>query len=282
MKPTSRHNDGALPNEDSFVRTLRKVGKTAVSPRLISLRQSNVANLVLADLDLRACRFDGVHNLDKLRIEHTEAFAHPPAGWRVQGRWPMLFRWTDRQVLAEEHEWRKAHENNAKRDGWYSSEAEAAQLANPRMLEASDIASLYRSLRKSREDSKDEPGAADFYYGEMEMRRAASSRFSGENAVLWLYWLFSGYGLRITRALAALLVTIGVFAVLFHVWGLAVPTPWPKSFLFSTGTATKLLGTPGASRQVTAWGEVMQLILRFAGPVFLGLAILSIRGRTKR
>ena len=33
------------------------------------------------------------------------------------------------------------------------------------------IAGLYRALRKGREDAKDEPGAADFYYGEMEMRR---------------------------------------------------------------------------------------------------------------
>jgi hypothetical protein len=33
-----------------------------------------------------------------------------------------------------------------------------------------DIAGLYRALRKGREDARDEPGAADFYYGEMEMR----------------------------------------------------------------------------------------------------------------
>ena len=33
------------------------------------------------------------------------------------------------------------------------------------------IAVVYRALRKGREDSRDEPGAADFYYGEMEMRR---------------------------------------------------------------------------------------------------------------
>jgi hypothetical protein len=32
---------------------------------------------------------------------------------------------------------------------------------------------LYRALRKAREDAKDEPGAANFYYGEMEMRRHA-------------------------------------------------------------------------------------------------------------
>jgi hypothetical protein len=33
------------------------------------------------------------------------------------------------------------------------------------------IAVLYRDLRKAHEDCKDEPGASDFYYGEMEMRR---------------------------------------------------------------------------------------------------------------
>jgi hypothetical protein len=35
---------------------------------------------------------------------------------------------------------------------------------------------LYRALRKGREDTKDEPEAADFYYGEVEMRRLARRR----------------------------------------------------------------------------------------------------------
>jgi len=39
--------------------------------------------------------------------------------------------------------------------------------ALPRVLPASDLA----ELRKGLEDAKNEPGAADFYYGEMEMRR---------------------------------------------------------------------------------------------------------------
>jgi hypothetical protein len=41
------------------------------------------------------------------------------------------------------------------------------------VLDPGQIAGLYRALRKGREDLKDEPGAADFYYGEMEMRRRA-------------------------------------------------------------------------------------------------------------
>jgi predicted hotdog family 3-hydroxylacyl-ACP dehydratase len=43
-------------------------------------------------------------------------------------------------------------------------------------------AAAYRALRKSREDNKDEPGAAEFYYGEMEMRRHANARRSAGNA----------------------------------------------------------------------------------------------------
>jgi hypothetical protein len=40
------------------------------------------------------------------------------------------------------------------------------------VLDPGQIAGLYRALRKGREDAKNEPGAADFYYGEMEMCRA--------------------------------------------------------------------------------------------------------------
>lgn len=64
------------------------------------------------------------------------------------------------------------------------------------------IGSIYRALRRRPEDSKDEPGAADFYSGGMEMRRAARP----ERIILWLYRLVSGYGLRASRALGALLI----------------------------------------------------------------------------
>jgi hypothetical protein len=33
------------------------------------------------------------------------------------------------------------------------------------------LALVYRALRKALEDGANAPGAADFYYGEMEMRR---------------------------------------------------------------------------------------------------------------
>jgi DNA invertase Pin-like site-specific DNA recombinase len=40
---------------------------------------------------------------------------------------------------------------------------------------------IYRALRKAQEDKKNEPGAADFYYGEMEMRRHPSASTHGAN-----------------------------------------------------------------------------------------------------
>jgi hypothetical protein len=146
--------------------------------------------------------------------------------------------------LAEEHHWRYAqqrataepaqtqHSEAAEHNqGWYPAECwppdwyDFEQLTAP---DAHEITALYRHLRKGREDNKDEPGAADFYYGEMEMRRKArredaqgASRrgrwivVQTELAILWLYWLFSGYALRAWRALISLLAALILFAFLF-------------------------------------------------------------------
>jgi hypothetical protein len=74
-------------------------------------------------------------------------------------------------------------------------------------------------LRKSREDRKNEPGAADFYYGEMEMRRH-SARF-WDRFIITLYWALSGYGLRASRALGALLALAAITVALLVTCGLA-------------------------------------------------------------
>src|SRR5262249_60260705 len=58
-------------------------------------------------------------------------------------------------------------------------------------LQPERLAVLYRQLRKAQEDAKNEPGAADFYYGEMEMRRHATTVRIGERILLLLYWLTS-------------------------------------------------------------------------------------------
>ncbi|MFE2720191.1 hypothetical protein ACFXKI_52195 [Streptomyces mirabilis] len=59
------------------------------------------------------------------------------------------------------------------------------------------LAPVYRALRKAFEDSKNKPGAADFCYREMEMRRHDRTvTSSAERGLLHAYWMVSGNGLR--------------------------------------------------------------------------------------
>src|SRR5215212_4945182 len=141
-------------------------------PRLISLRGGNVRNLVVSDVNLGACLFAGAANLDGLRSEGSQTFPPAPGWMRSKGSWLVTRRWSPRLTVAEEHLWRAEHGDGP---GWYEGDVRApAWLAETsERPDAQRIAGIYRALRKGREDNKDEPGAADFYYGEMEMRRHA-------------------------------------------------------------------------------------------------------------
>jgi hypothetical protein len=251
-------------------------------PRVVSVRRAKLARLTLSGVDLRACRFAGSHGLDALRLERV-LFAQPPSG-----RWRRL-RWTRRRTIAEEHHWRAEHGHGR---GWYEGEVRAPDWVAPASEPPpapEQIAGIYRDLRKGREDSRDEPGAADFYYGEMEMRSHAAKarrrfrRIPGiEEAVLWLYWLVSGYGLRASRALVALATTIGLGAVLLGLSGFdAGKHPDDGTLLFAAESSISVLRAPD-TENLTAVGHVVQIALRLAGPLFFGLALLSLRGRVKR
>jgi uncharacterized protein YjbI with pentapeptide repeats len=282
-------------------------------PRLVSMRRTKVANLTIAGVDLRACRFEGAHGLDRLRLERVR-FAETPSGWQRSKRWRVPIRWTRRLAIAEEHHWRA---ERAGAIGWYGPEVRAPSGLESAPRTPEQIAAMYRALRKGREDSKDEPGAADFYYGEMEMRRQGSraqgaerpvggdgtaehegnARLAGglvgdagsrpalmaERLILWLYWLVSGYGLRASRALIALGLTVVVFAFLFDLWGFRPDRGFGRGLLFSLGSTSSLFRAPETEGfALTASGEVLQIVLRLLGPLFFGLALLSLRGRVKR
>ena len=190
--------------------------------------------------------------------------------------------------MAEEHLWRAEHGDGP---GWYEGDVRApAWLAETsERPDAQRIAGIYRALRKGREDNKDEPGAADFYYGEMEMRRHAAKARRRirripeiEEVVLWLYWLVSGYGLRASRALVALAITVAVGAVLLDRIGFdADERPEAGALLFAVESSISLLRAPDTDI-LTDGGNVVQIALRLAGPLFFGLALLSLRGRVKR
>jgi hypothetical protein len=259
------------------------------APRVMSARRAKLAQITLSGVDLRACRFADAHGLDGLRLERAR-FAEPPSGWRLRWRRP---RWTRRQTIAEEHHWRAKHGHGS---GWYEGEVTAPdwleQASEP--LEHEQIAGIYRELRKGREDNKDEPGAADFYYGEMEMRRqrdgqprqedktrAARAIPRAERWVVWSYWLVAGYGLRASRALVALALTTALLgAVSLDLWGFRPDRSYGRALLFALESSISLLRAPEA--KLTAGGEVIQIALRLAGPLFFGLALVSLRGRVKR
>jgi hypothetical protein len=253
-------------------------------PHVVSMRRAKVAQLTISGLDLSACRFVGAHSLDRLRIERGR-FAQPP----LAHRWFSRRRWTRRQTIAEEHHLRS--EASKGTEGWYGE-----QIRAPRVLldvaeppSPGQVAGVYRALRKGLEDSGNEPGAADFYYGEMEMRRAAARTkredgrhviSRGERLVLWLYWLIAGYGLRTSRALTALAVTILLAAIPLSRWGIEPNASYAHAVLFATESSISLLRAPQAD--LSPSGQAVEILLRVAGPLFFGLAVFSLRGRVKR
>ena len=200
-------------------------------------------------------------------------------------------RWTRRQVIAEEHLWRA--ENDPDPDwGGTAVDGPAWVLEADDRLESEQIAAIYRGLRKAREDGKDAPGAADFYYGEMEMRR--QSPRGQEDAAGWAsdrpasaverwtlagYWLLAGYGLRASRPLATLTLVLVLGAAVLAHCGFEGGTEHP-ALLFAIESSVGLLRPPDAS--LTNLGEVVQVTLRLLGPLLIGLTLLSFRGRVKR
>ena len=187
--------------------------------QVTSLQGVDAADLVLTDVDLSRCLFSGTVHLDHVRLEGQYRLAAAPSGLHRRGVWPV--RWTPRRALAEEHHWRATRQVGA--DGWIPAPS------GQEVLVPAALAPVYRQLRKSFEDGKHEPGAADFYYGEMEMRRRADDIPSGERRLLTLYWALSGYGLRASRALTWLLAAMTLTVLVMMLWGLPEPTLPPAA-----------------------------------------------------
>ncbi|WP_225799038.1 pentapeptide repeat-containing protein [Streptomyces sp. NK15101] len=270
-------------------------GLTDDRVRVTSVKGVDAAHLVLADVDLTGCLFVGAVHLDQLRLEGRCLLSPPPAGPR----------WIRRRTLAEEHHWRATRYG----DGWTSAPP-GVETHGPGVL-----APVYRQLRKALEDGRNEPGAADFYYGEMEMRRHDAAASRGERALLRLYWGLSGYGLRAVRALAwlVLAMTATVFAMML--WGLPRADPDPVSagtidgrrvnlttrkptpvnpegpyakrlsaerFEKSVRVVTNSVIFRASGQDLTTTGTYVEMTARLVEPALLGLAVLAVRSRVKR
>ncbi|MGK5695907.1 pentapeptide repeat-containing protein [Streptomyces sp. URMC 128] len=271
---------------------------------IASLRGVDCAMLTLATVSLKKCTFSGAIHLDQLRLEGRWYFNASPHGFSLMPP----FRHTRRQVIEEERRQRSLSGGRSNLRFW--GDAPMERFA-PRY---DALAIIYRQLRKSREDAKDEPGAADFYYGEMEMRRLSRKWSTSERWLLQLYWLLSGYGLRASRALGWL--SLAMLTTILLMMGFGLPQNSPKQE--ATGTVPPNGGKitfeidkedprnpvterftserfekslkvtlnsvvfRSSGQDLTTSGDYIEMASRFCEPALLGLAVLAIRGRVKR
>ncbi|MFF4799535.1 pentapeptide repeat-containing protein [Streptomyces sp. NPDC001351] len=292
----------------------REEGSVAV--RLLRLSGVNAAHLVLTDVDLSRCEFSGAYNLDQISLAGRCEYGVPPAGLRRGNAWFPLQWWSRRRVVVEEQYWRALPvdgRTEADTGGWLTGLGHPDPAQSPT---ADDVAIVYRQLRKALEDTKNQPGAADFYYGEMEMRRHNKDTPPGERSLLHAYWLLSGYGLRASRALWALVCAMGVTVLLLMLFGLPAAPPTSRmTGQVPSGGGTVVL-TPDLAGQsvprhvldrfsaarleragrvvvnsvvfrssgqdLTQGGMWIEMVSRLGEPVLLGLAVLAARGRVQR
>ena len=234
---------------------------------VMSMRNADAGAITMSSVDLRGCIFWGAPNLDEISLEPTVVMAHPPGWWR-----------TRRRYVADEAVWRLQNS----RGSWRP----VILIPNPARYEtsiisASQVAGVYRALRKSYEEKSNQPGAADFYYGEMEMRRLDGATHLPERIVLAAYWATSGYGLRAIRAIAILLVVFAAGSVAMTLSGIAEqgsPT-LIDGLLVSMETSI-----PGAHTDtpLTNWGRGISLLLKVFVPILVTFAVLAVRNRVRR
>ncbi|WP_369212003.1 pentapeptide repeat-containing protein [Streptomyces flavofungini] len=292
---------------------LRETGLSDREPavRLMSVDGVDAAHLALKDIDLSQCRFAGAVHLDQLKVDGWCTFAASPRGWSPRFPW----WWSRRNTLAEEHHWRA---RRTRRPSGVTPRAWTAAPQEAPELKAAAVAALYRQLRKSLEDGKNEPDAADFYYGECEMRRLDKTRpHWGERALLWLYWVLSGYGLRAWRALTWLAVAMTGTVTVMVLWGLPLDAPKPTTTGRQVGEGRNIVLTTetpdpvnpsgpvlervsaergekalrvvinsvvfrSSGQDLTTTGTYTEMASQLAEPVLLGLAALAVRSRVKR
>lgn len=171
-----------------------------------SLRGTDLSSLTVDGLSLKYAAITESFNIDALRVRSVASFDRAPRAFGV-----------GRRILVEERIWRSASRLHFR----WKANRKLPRLSDPNDLER--LADAYRALRKGLEVGLDSPGAADFYYGEMEARRHSRKRGLSERALLAVYWAVSGYGLRAGRALVALLVVLLVSSAAFMTGGFADP-----------------------------------------------------------
>ncbi|MGW3747250.1 pentapeptide repeat-containing protein [Streptomyces sp. NPDC005146] len=238
-------------------------------PSISTFRGADLSNVTLVDIDLSKCHFFESHNLDKVIMDGDVRFASTPAK-RITWKNPLRSRfWATRKVVVEEQRWRAGI--NGSRD-WPMPRRDPS-MRKP--MGAESVANVYRSLRRAQEESKNQPGAADFYYGEMEMRRHAKTLPVSERFIISLYWVFSGYGLRASRSIFSLVLLIIATSWLAYTFGFSGQSPtYPQTVIQCLENLVSLRSATLQGARVNTFGASLNIFLKVAGPVFLGLSVL--------
>ncbi len=256
--------------------------KTRLQPQLISVRGMDAANLAISGLDLSQCLFADALRLDQLRMQGNIQFAPAPRKPSLRRPWALLR--SARETIAEEQHWRASRTKHADWAQHREHPLSASGLIPIR--EPAQIAATYRALRKSHEDAKNEPGAADFYYGEMEMRRYAHNTRWPERIIITLYWLAAGYGLRAMRSIWSLAASVAFAALLLEYTGFThhFHPGYLDTLIYSMQSILALSLQNGhiAQAALTRPGQVIHMALRVIGPGLIAMALLSVRNRIKR
>jgi uncharacterized protein YjbI with pentapeptide repeats len=241
---------------------------------ILTIQDADCGNLRLSSVDLRACSFYGCHDLQAITLESTVSLPSVPKPLRSR-----------RKCIVDEIVWRKTNTRWRKTD-WVSADSETERgdlgisAIDANMLTAGEIARVYRSLRVSVEGQSNQPGATDFYYGEMEMRRLDGSASRSDRFIIWFYWLLSGYGLRALRSYFYLLCVFLAGSMLMRTVGLrGSHHSWATAFI---ACGQSVIPGLDVSANLTGNGEAIQIALRIIGPVLFGLGLLALRNRVKR
>lgn len=158
-----------------------------------------------------------------------------------------------------------------------------------------DARRVFRDLKARLEDQRDYADAGDLYYSEMESRRRGASWY--QKTLLWLYWMFCGYGEKPLRAAGMFLciwimLAAGLTRTQFTFdssasWRDAVctKTGCRPSFSETTGQSIRdltLQQRNGYMQPFSPWSHRLGLLGNALGPIQLGLFFLAMRRRFRR
>jgi uncharacterized protein YjbI with pentapeptide repeats len=293
--------------------------------RLLSLRASTLeAPLVIGDnVSLDSCRMNECTGLDQLRVVEADP------NWRrfrrrrvlveelesVRGRAVSDLRYPDRDPNLSDSDqedpqgWAPRTVGSlggreplatlsrlARHFRWpHTRSPSASSVTYPDPVRAKLVEGTYRQLRAALEATKAPHAAADFYYGEMEMRRLSCRRWSStERPLLALYKATSGYGTRASRAVIVyVVVVVATGAALRYQTDRFVADPalvagstglhfnqfWDTVAVAARNSVSFF---SGITEGLTAAGVALMFVVRFVGPATFALALLALRSRVQR